>query len=82
MTRMTERCRPIMVCGLLEKGVALARRVGVPADLLVDAGHPAGLRMRDRGGFGDAASPKNALPIECGQHQSPAENRELGREAG
>jgi predicted deacylase len=65
---MTERCRPIMVCGLLEKGVAFARRVGVPADLLVDAGHPAGLRMRDRGGFGDAASPKNALLIECGQH--------------
>jgi predicted deacylase len=65
---MTGRCRPIMVCGLLEKGVALARRVGVPADLLVDAGHPAGLRMRDRGGFGDAASPKNALLIECGQH--------------
>jgi predicted deacylase len=65
---MTERCRPIMVCGLLEKGVAFARRVGVPADLLVDTGHPAGLRMRDRGGFGDAASPKNALLIECGQH--------------
>jgi hypothetical protein len=24
--------------------------------------------MRDRGGFGDPASPKNALLIECGQH--------------
>lgn len=65
---MTEPCRPIMVCGMLEKGAEFARRVGVPADLLIDTGHPAGLRMRDRGGFGDPASPKNALLIECGQH--------------
>ena len=65
---MTEPCRPIMVCGMLDKGAELARRVGVPADLLIDTGHPAGLRMRDRGGFGDAKSPKNALLIEAGQH--------------
>ena len=65
---MTEACRPIMVCGMLDKGAEFARRVGVPADLLIDTGHPAGLRMRDRGGFGDPASPKNALLIEAGQH--------------
>jgi predicted deacylase len=65
---MHEPCRPIMVCGMLDKGAELARRVGVPADLLIDTGHPAGLRMRDRGGFGDPRSPKNALLIECGQH--------------
>ncbi|HET9350312.1 MAG TPA: succinylglutamate desuccinylase/aspartoacylase family protein, partial [Burkholderiales bacterium] len=65
---MTEPCRPIMVCGILDKGAEFARRVGVPADLLIDTGHPAGLRMRDRGGFGDPASPKNALLIEAGQH--------------
>ena len=65
---MTEPCRPIMVCGLLDKGAQFARRVGVPADLLIDTGHPAGLRMRDRGGFGDPTSPKNALLIEAGQH--------------
>lgn len=65
---MHEPCRPIMVCGMLDKGAAFARKVGVPADLLIDTGHPAGLRMRDRGGFGDPASPKNALLIECGQH--------------
>ena len=65
---MTEPCRPIMVCGMLDKGADFARRVGVPADLLIDTGHPAGLRMRDRGGFGDPASPKNALLIEAGQH--------------
>ena len=65
---MTEPCRPIMVCGMLDKGAEFARRVGVPADLLIDTGHPAGLRMRDRGGFGDPNSARNALLIECGQH--------------
>jgi hypothetical protein len=65
---MHEPCRPIMVCGMNDKGVAFARRIGTPADLLVDTGHPLGLRMRDRGGFGDPASPKNAGLIECGQH--------------
>jgi predicted deacylase len=65
---MHEPCRPIMVCGMLDKGAEFARRVGVPADLLIDTGHPAGMRMRDRGGFGDPASPRNALLIECGQH--------------
>ena len=65
---MSEPCRPLMVCGVVEKNVAYARELGVPADLLVDTGHPAGMRMVDRGGFGDPASPKRALLIECGQH--------------
>jgi predicted deacylase len=65
---MHEPCRPIMVCGQVRKNAAFARAVGVPADLLLDTGHPAGLRMIERGGFGDPASPKRALLIECGQH--------------
>ena len=69
---MHEPCRPIMVCGVEGKGgaknVALTRRMGVPADLLLDTGHPAGLRMMERGGFGDPQSPKAAILIECGQH--------------
>ena len=69
---MHEPCRPIMVCGVEGRGgaknVALARRMGVPADLLLDTGHPAGLRMMERGGFGDPQSPKVAILIECGQH--------------
>jgi len=65
---MQDACRPLMVCGLLDKGAAFARALGMPGDLLIDTGHPSGLRMRDRGGFGDPASPKNALLIECGQH--------------
>jgi predicted deacylase len=78
---MHEPCRPIMVCGMVDKHLALARRLmyggaspaptaplGLPADLLIDTGHPAGLRMRDRGGFNDPASPRLALLVECGQH--------------
>ncbi|HTT11776.1 MAG TPA: succinylglutamate desuccinylase/aspartoacylase family protein [Burkholderiaceae bacterium] len=65
---MHEPCRPIMVCGRIDKGVEFARAIGVPGDLLVDTGHPSGLRMIERGGFGDPASPRKAALIECGQH--------------
>ncbi|MGH6610981.1 MAG: succinylglutamate desuccinylase [Burkholderiaceae bacterium] len=65
---MHEPCRPIMVCGTVEKHVDFARKVGVPADLLLDTGHPAGVRMRDRGSFSDPANPRAAVLIECGQH--------------
>jgi predicted deacylase len=65
---MSEPCRPLMVCGTVEKNAAYARELGVPGDLLVDTGHPAGKRMVDRGGFGDPESPKRALLLECGQH--------------
>ncbi|MBE0549407.1 MAG: succinylglutamate desuccinylase/aspartoacylase family protein, partial [Rubrivivax sp.] len=49
---MSEPCRPLMVCGTVDKNAALARELGVPADLLIDTGHAAGLRMIERGGFG------------------------------
>lgn len=65
---MGEPCRPLMVCGQVDKNADYARRLGVPADLLIDTGHPSGLRMVERGGFGDPASPRKALLIECGQH--------------
>ncbi len=69
---MSEPCRPLMVCGTVDKNAAYARELGVPADLLIDTGHPAGVRMVDRGGFGDPQSPKRALLIECGQHWEQA----------
>jgi predicted deacylase len=59
---------PLMLAGLLERSRALARRVGIPELIMCDAGHAAGPRMRDYGGFGDPGSPKTALLIECGQH--------------
>ena len=59
---------PLMLSGPLDKGVALAKQVGTPVDIVRDAGHAAGMRMRDYGGFGDPRSAKNALLIETGQH--------------
>ena len=59
---------PLMLAGLLDKSRELARRVGIPEIIMCDAGHAAGPRMRDYGGFGDPASPKTALLIEAGQH--------------
>ena len=65
---MHEPCRPIMVCAKSEKSAAFSRRIGTPADLLIDTGHPAGLRMIECGAFDDPASPQTAVLIECGQH--------------
>lgn len=62
----------LMLSGPLQKGRELAAAVGVPATVVADQGHKAGLRMRDYGGFGDPASPKNALLVECGQHWDQA----------
>ena len=59
---------PVMISGPLDKGIALSKRVGVPEFVVADAGHANGTRMRDYGGFGDAASSKAALLVECGQH--------------
>ncbi|HVH78546.1 MAG TPA: M14 family metallopeptidase [Stellaceae bacterium] len=59
---------PLMLAGPLDKSRALARKVGIPELIMCDAGHAAGPRMRDYGGFGDPASPKTALLIEAGQH--------------
>src|SRR5205823_8100890 len=59
---------PLMLAGTLDRSLALARRVGIPELIMCDAGHAAGPRMRDYGGFGDPASAKTALLIESGQH--------------
>ena len=59
---------PLMLAGLLPRSRELARRVGIPELIMCDAGHAAGPRMRDYGGFGEPDSAKTALLIECGQH--------------
>ena len=65
---MLEPSPPVMICGPLEKGIRFAFDVGIPEHIVSDTGHANGTRMRDYGGFGDAASPRNALLVECGQH--------------
>jgi succinylglutamate desuccinylase len=65
---MLEPSPAVMICGALDKGIQFAFDIGVPQHIVSDKGHANGTRMRDYGGFGDPASPKNALLIECGQH--------------
>jgi hypothetical protein len=65
---MHEKSAPLIVAGPLRRGVELATRLGAPATVICDEGHPEGRRMRDYDGFGDDASARTALLIECGQH--------------
>lgn len=65
---MLEPSPPVMICGPLDKGIRFAFAIGVPEHIVSDTGHANGTRMRDYMGFGDPASPKNALLVECGQH--------------
>jgi predicted deacylase len=65
---MQHATAPLMLAGLLPRSRELARKIGIPELIMCDAGHAAGPRMRDYGGFGDPASPKTALLIESGQH--------------
>jgi predicted deacylase len=65
---MQHATAPLMLAGLTDKSLALARRVGMPEIIVRDAGHAAGARLRDYGAFTDPASPKAALLVECGQH--------------
>jgi predicted deacylase len=78
---MQHATAPLMMAGPLPKGRALARGVGIPETVVSDAGHAAGRRMRDYLGFGEQASPRNALLIECGQHWE-ARSREVAIETG
>lgn len=65
---MTDACPPLALCGPHRKGLELALAIGTPANVVIDAGHAAGRRLRDYAFFDDPADPRNALLIECGQH--------------
>jgi predicted deacylase len=65
---------PLLLTGLQPRNIALARELGTPAMVIVDAGHAEGKRMRDHGRFGEPASGEApaqqacALLVECGYH--------------
>jgi predicted deacylase len=65
---MTDPCPPLALAGRRRKGLALALALGVPAHVVVDAGHAGGRRLRDYAFFDDPDDPRNALLVECGQH--------------
>jgi predicted deacylase len=66
---MHETGEPLLLTGLQARNLALARQLGTPRHIVVDAGHQDGVRMRDYGHFGlDSASNACALLVECGFH--------------
>lgn len=65
---MTDPCPPLALAGRQHKGLELARAIGVPEHIVIDAGHAAGKRLRDYDAFDDPVDPRSAVLIECGQH--------------
>lgn len=65
---MHERSKALTVSGLTAKAIALAKQLGEPENIVVDAGHADGCRLSDYSEFDNPDSSKNALLIECGQH--------------
>ena len=59
---------PLMLTGLLPRNVELARRLGTPAHIVMDAGHAEGRRMRDHGRFAEPDGAALSLLLECGRH--------------
>src|SRR4029078_4724227 len=58
----------LALSGSRQKGLDLARALGMPQYVVIDAGHQAGRRLRDYIHFDDPDDPRNALLVECGQH--------------
>lgn len=65
---MQKPCIPLMMAGMEQKGLDLAKSVGMEMPIIIDTGHREGMRMRDFGEFSEPSSFKNALLVECGQH--------------
>ncbi len=59
---------PLMLCGLTPKGRRFARRMGYPATVVADAGHPGGVRLIDFEAFGAPRRKPVAVLLEAGQH--------------
>lgn len=63
---------PLQLSGLQPRNIELALQLGAPANIIADAGHAAGVRMRDYGRFGaEGDNGTRSLLIECGFHGAP-----------
>jgi succinylglutamate desuccinylase len=66
---MHESGEPLLLTGLQPRNLELARHIGSPTHIVVDAGHAEGCRLRDSGTFGDLRDSRTrSLLIECGYH--------------
>ena len=62
----------MMLTGIAQKHLDFAKTIGFPIDLVRDAGHEGGRRLRDYGHFAEPRSPAVALLVESGQHWAKA----------
>ena len=58
----------LLVTGMLPRNIAFAQSLGTTGQVVIDAGHADGVRMRDYGAFGDENGDRIALLLEAGQH--------------
>jgi predicted deacylase len=72
---MHEPAPPLLLTGTLPRHVDFARRLGIAGQVVIDAGHAAGVRLRDHGHFGDPHGSACALLVECGWHGDPMSRR-------
>jgi predicted deacylase len=76
---MSAPSSPLMVCGVRpqggQKSVNLSAQIGLPEWLMMDTGHPSGLRRIVRGACGDPAKHNAAIVLEAGQHWERASDQ-------
>jgi predicted deacylase len=72
---MSEPAPPLLLTGLLPRHIDFARRLGIGGHVVIDAGHAAGVRLRDHGRFGDPDGSACSLLVECGWHGDPGSRR-------
>jgi predicted deacylase len=66
---MSNSVVPLQLAGVQQRNIDLAMTLGNPAKVIADAGHAAGVRMRDYGRFGESTdNGTRSLLIECGFH--------------
>jgi predicted deacylase len=72
---MHEPAPPLLLTGTLQRHVDWARQLGMAGHVVIDAGHAAGVRLRDHGRFGDPQGTACSLLVECGWHGDPLSRR-------
>jgi predicted deacylase len=72
---MSEPAPPLLLTGTLQRHVDWARQLGIAGQVVIDAGHAAGVRLRDHGRFGDPQGTACSLLVECGWHGDPTSRR-------
>lgn len=75
---MHEPCAPLLVTGVLARNIEFARRLRCHGQIIIDAGHADGVRMRDYEGRGYPGEARIALLLEAGQHWEPAAVSQAG----